>query len=142
MKVFLLGLLFVANSYADISGRWIGQGEWTYEGSGTHCFMNLSFEENASKLIRKPGFFDCDMVGLDVMPLELTKTGNKLFDIEGNLVGTYIGNKIELTEKYSETVNVETTIVVDGLHFDYQEEWKELNGNLIYLIKGRLFSSK
>lgn len=123
-----------------LTGKWIGQGEWTYQGSGAHCYMNLEFEDRKDYLLRKGGYFDCGFVGLASEPARFEKRGTQLFDQAGQAAGSYEGNVITLNEAYSDSVGIVTTIKADGLHFDYSEIWTEKNGRELYVITGRLFS--
>ncbi len=134
--------LFSMNIFADLNGKWIGQGEWTYQGSGAHCFMQLSFVDTNQYLERKGGYFDCDMVGLNIFPAKFIKKGNDLVDSNGEIVGSYIGNEIHLTEHYDDTVVIHSNIKFDGLHFDYVENWIGSDNQEIYQITGRLFTNK
>lgn len=130
----------VKNS-GGLSGRWLGWGEWTYQGSGTRCdMMTLTFEDSAKALDRKGGYFDCGFVALESLPARFAKRGTELLDETGAVAGSYAGNVITLSEAYSETVDIFTTIKVDGLHFDYLETWKDKGGKEIYVITGRLFT--
>lgn len=124
-----------------LSGRWLGWGEWTYQGSGTRCdSMTLTFEDAPGYLDRRGGYFDCGFVALESLPARFTKRGTELLDESGAVAGSYEGNVVTLTEAYSENVDIFTTIKVDGLHFDYNEIWKDKGGKEIYVITGRLFT--
>jgi hypothetical protein len=142
MRFLILMTLFIStNVFADISGHWTGQGEWTYEGSGQHCFMNMSFKENQNKIERVGGSLDCDMVSLGIDSLTLTRSGKDLLDENNNIVGSYENDTLKMTEAYSESVDIKTEIKVNGLHFDYQERWVLKTGDEIYNITGRLFTA-
>lgn len=134
--------IFSFNLFANLNGRWIGQGEWSYQGSGTHCFMQLSFVDSVQYLERKAGYFDCDMVGLDIYPAKFIKNGTQLLNENGEIVGSYIGNEIKIKEQYDDNVVINSTIRFDGLHFDYNENWIGSDGDEIYQIIGRLFTSR
>ena len=123
-----------------ISGRWLGQGEWTYQDSGAHCYMNMEFEEGADYLFRKSGYFDCSVVGLNIEPALFVKKGALLLDQAGAVVGSYENKTIILNESYNAEVAIKTTIRLDGLHFDYSEIWTEKDGSELYNISGRLFT--
>ncbi len=141
MKTMISLLFLVASSvsYANVSGAWTGWGEWTYEGSGVHCdSMKLNFIESDNKLTRTGGYFDCQIVGLDVSPAEWTKQGNNLVS-DGEIVGTITDNTFHLTENYDEDVKVVSDIKIDGGHCDYSEIWYGKKGDVIYKIVGRLF---
>ena len=125
---------------AGIAGKWLGWGEWTYQGSGTHCDMSMEFEEGADYLFRKGGYFDCSVVGLEVEPARFVKKGTQLLTEDGQAAGSYENNVIILNEAYSDTVGITTTIKVDGLHFDYSEIWHQKDGSELYNIQGRLFT--
>ncbi len=130
-----------ANPENNLTGRWIGWGEWTYQGSGTRCdVMTLTFEDGKDYLDRKGGYFDCGMVSLAVEPARFVKKGTQLLDQGGAAVGTYENSVITLTEPYSESVDIFTTIKRDGLHFDYSEIWRLKDGSELYNITGRLFT--
>jgi len=123
-----------------LTGKWLGWGEWTYQGSGAHCNMNLEFEDTKDYLLRKGGYFDCGFVGLASEPAKFAKKGAQLIAEDGQAAGSYEGGVITLNENYSENVGIVTTIKVDGLHFDYSEIWTEKSGKEIYVITGRLFT--
>jgi len=140
--IFLILTLTSFNIFANLNGRWIGQGEWTYQGSGTHCFMQLSFIDTNQYLERKAGYFDCDMVSLEIYPAKFIKQGSQLLNDNGEVVGSYIGNEIKLKEQYDDNVSINSTITFDGLHFDYHESWIGSDGEEIYQIIGRLFTGR
>ena len=123
-----------------IAGKWIGWGDWTYQGSGTHCDMNMDFEEGTDYLFRKSGYFDCSVVGLEVEPARFVKKGTQLLDQDGRVVGSYENNVIVLNEAYNADVGITTTIKINGLHFDYSEIWTKKDGSELYNIQGRLFT--
>lgn len=132
-------LLWSSMSFADVSGKWTGWGDWTYEGSGTHCdTMTMGFVETATKLTRTGGYFDCQVVGLDVSPGEWVKQGNNLID-DGKVVGTITDKTVHLVEQYSDTVKIISDISIEAGHFDYSETWYDKDDVVIYEITGRLF---
>ena len=125
---------------SGLAGKWTGWGEWTYQGSGTRCDMNLEFEDGPDYLFRKSGYFDCSVAALASDPARFTKKGTELLDQDGNVAGSYENNVIILNEAYNDNVEIKTTIKVSGLHFDYSEVWTEKSGRELYNIQGRLFS--
>ena len=125
---------------SGLAGKWLGQGEWTYQGSGAHCYMDMEFEESADYLFRKSGYFDCSVVGLDIEPARFVKKGTQLLDQNGLVAGSYENNVITLNEAYNDNVDITTVIRVNGLHFDYSEIWREKDGSELYNISGRLFT--
>jgi len=125
---------------AGLAGRWLGQGEWTYQGSGAHCYMSMEFEDGADYLFRKSGYFDCSVAGLAVEPARFVKKGVQLLDEGGSVAGSYENNVITLYEAYNSEVDITTVIRVNGLHFDYSEIWREKDGSELYNISGRLFT--
>lgn len=130
-----------ANPENNLTGKWTGWGEWTYQGSGTRCdSMTLTFEDGKDHLDRKGGYFDCGFVGLASEPGRWTKKNGLLFDEAGAEAGSYEKGVIVLKEAYSANVGIVTTIKVDGLHFDYSEIWTEASGKELYVITGRLFT--
>ncbi len=125
---------------SGLSGKWLGQGEWTYQGSGAHCYMDMEFEDGPDYLFRKGGYFDCSVAGMNVEPARFVKKGTQLLDQDGLAAGSYENNVITLNEAYDANVDIKTTIKVSGLHFDYSEIWTEKNGRELYNIQGRLFT--
>ncbi len=125
---------------AGIAGKWLGQGEWTYQGSGAHCYMSMEFEEGADYLFRKSGYLDCSVVGLEIEPARFVKKGTQLLDPDGAVVGSYENNVITLNEAYNADIGITTVIRVNGLHFDYSEIWSKKDGSELYNIQGRLFT--
>jgi len=125
---------------SGLTGKWLGWGDWTYQGSGTHCDMSMEFEEGADYLLRKGGYFDCSVVGLNIDPARFARKGTQLLDQKGAVVGSYEDNVITLNEAYDANVDIKTVIRVNGLHFDYSEIWTEKNGKELYNIQGRLFT--
>jgi len=123
-----------------IAGKWLGWGEWTYQGSGASCYMNMEFEEDADYLFRKGGYLDCGAVNLAIEPARFVRKGTQLLDQDGQAAGSYENNVITLYEAYSAEVDITTVIKVDGLHFDYSEIWRGKNGAELYNIWGRLFT--
>lgn len=123
-----------------LAGKWLGWGDWTYQGSGAHCQMSMEFEEGPDYLFRKGGYFDCSAVGLAVEPARFARKGAQLLDQDGNVAGSYENGVVTLNEAYSENVDIATVIKVDGLHFDYSEIWREKNGSELYNITGRMFT--
>ncbi len=123
-----------------LTGKWLGWGEWTYQGSGARCDMKLEFEDTPEYLFRKGGYFDCGFVALASEPARFAKKGTQLLDEAGNPAGSYEGGVITLREAYSAEVSITTTIKADGRHFDYSEIWTEKDGSELYVITGRLFT--
>lgn len=142
-KNLLVCLLIVCGasvSHAALGGQWTGWGEWTYDGAGTRCdVMKLNFKESDNKLHRVKGYFDCGLVGLDLIEQEFVRNGDELL-IDGKVVGSVTGNRYVWIEQYSDTVRVKTDITVDGLHMDYKEIWYGTDDVIIYVITGRLFT--
>lgn len=138
----IIGIVFLvwsSMSFANISGNWTGWGTWTYEGSGTHCdSMTLGFVETKDKLTRTGGYFDCQVVGLDIDPGVWTKQGNNLI-VDGAVVGTITENAIHVTEQYSDDVKIVSDIAIEAGHFAYSEIWYDKEDVVIYEITGRLF---
>lgn len=138
----VITFLWASVSMAGIAGEWTGWGEWTYEGQGTHCdSMKLNFVETNNKLTRTGGYFDCQVVGLDVNAAEWIKEGNNLL-VDGKIVGSMTDKTIHLTEAYDEQVKVVSDITIDGGHFDYKEVWLDKDNSEIYVITGRLFKKQ
>lgn len=142
MKNFLLiaALIFSLPAFADVSGRWIGWGEWTFQGQGTDCkTMLLSYAETSTEFKRLGGTFDCGVVVLHSDPLSWERRGNDLF-LNGVRAGALFPNGFETAEPYDdEGTMVHTKFVREGNHADYLERWIGKDGEEIYLITGRLF---
>lgn len=128
-------------SQAALQGKWMGFGQWNYQGSGTRCdVMTLGFSESHNKLQRLNGSFDCGMVSLDLPAQEFLRDGNNLL-IGDQIVGSVDGDRYQWTEQYSETVKVNNVILVEGTHLTYSETWIHKDGSTLYQISGRLFKS-
>jgi hypothetical protein len=140
--IFFVLVLLSSNAFADIEGKWTGFGEWTFGGTGTSCFMFMTFKETKTTILREDGYFDCGVVGLDITRAEFEKSGTNLLNDKGEIVGSYVGNVITLSEDYEDDVKVNSTIEVDGLHIDYNEVWIGSNQQEIYQINGRMFTSR
>lgn len=137
--IFALCLVWSSLSFAGISGQWQGWGNWTYDGAGAHCDpMTLKFDETKNKLIRAGGFFDCQVAGMEVLPVEFVKDGMNLLQ-DNKIVGSIIDNSIHYSEQYDENVRVETDIKMEASHFDYKEIWYLKDNSVLYTITGRFF---
>jgi len=137
--IVLTSLLLSTTAFASLTGQWTGWGDWTYEGAGTHCYsMKLNFEESDGLLVRHGGYFDCQMVGLDVAPGEWTKRGNNLL-VDDKIVGTITDSRLHLEEEYSDEVKIVTEVTYEGNHMDYVETWYDKDMIVVYEITGRLF---
>jgi len=135
--LILCFVLLSSTAFANLDGQWSGWGEWTFQGSGAHCYTFLSFNETNSSLKRNESVFDCDYATLNILEENWIKDGENLL-IDGVVVGSVVGNNYKFFENYSETVTIETLINVEGNHLDYKEIWKA-SGNDLYVITGRLF---
>lgn len=130
----LLGLATQAR--ADVTGRWQGQGEWTYEGSGTNCpVMLLAYEETATSLKRTKGFFECGVVALHSDPIAWERQGQEL-SLDGEKAGEINENGFTASEGYSSDVSVTTKFTLKGQTADYLEIWRGKDGKDIYVIRG------
>ena len=141
MKILMLLLMFISTSaFADVSGQWIGWGEWLYQGQGANCpTMSIGFSESPSEFRRLGGTFDCEVVVLHSDPLSWERRGDDLF-LNGIAAGRITPDGFETTEPYNdEGTMVHTKMKREGNHADYEERWVSANGNEIYLITARLF---
>lgn len=73
-------------------------------------------------------------------PAVFNGSGYALPDENGAVAGSYANGSVVLKEAYSETVDILTTIRVDGPHFGCREVWTQKNGRELYVITGRLFT--
>lgn len=137
-----LGFFLSLPALADVSGKWIGWGEWTYQGQGTDCpTMVIRYQETESEFKRLGGTFDCGIVVLHSDPLSWERRGSELY-LGGVKAGVVHPNGFETSEPYNdEGTMVHTKFLREGNHADYEERWVSKNGNEIYLIRGRLFFS-
>lgn len=141
MRSFLFTALFLlisSSTFANTTGKWTGWVYWSFQGSGTKCFSDLTLKETESVLHRVGGFFDCDLVTMEVNEQILDKVGNKLFLGEEE-VGTFQDGTYQWREKYSSDVMIENTITVKGSNMDYAEKWIQSDGRDLYKIEGRFF---
>lgn len=133
-------LLFSSQAQANLSGNWIGWGDWSYEGSATHCpEVRLLISETPTEIKRLSGHFECDYVSQDQGELRLTKKETDLW-MDNERVGTQNGSHYEWIENYSPTIKIEVQIDRVAGHLDYQERWIGKDEKVIYLIESRLFS--
>lgn len=138
LLTLLLLLGFSLPAHAGIAGRWIGWGDWLFDGSGSHCDdVSLEFRETATVFERVGGHFGCEFVSLDMEPLALEKHGEELL-LNGRKVGIFSDTHYEWKEQYSENVKIKVTVERSGNHMDYLEEWTD-QGKPLYQIKGRVF---
>lgn len=144
MKAFFLfmGLFFSISAFADVSGKWVGSGEWTYQGQGTDCpRMQIRFQEAQSEFKRLGGTFDCGIVLLHSDPLSWERRGNDLY-LDGVKAGALYPDGFEASEPVNdEGTMAHTKFVREGNQAEYEERWVSKNGNEIYLIRGRLVFS-
>lgn len=127
---------FATEARADVSGRWQGQGEWTYEGKGTNCpVMLLAYEETQASLKRTKGYFECGVVALHSDPIAWDRQGQELL-LEGRKAGVINENGFTASEGYGSDVSVTTKFTVNGAAADYLETWRGKDGKDIYVIRG------
>lgn len=142
MKTFFIALGFLLSlpAFADVSGKWVGSGEWTYQGQGTDCpTMVIRFQETEGEFKRLGGTFDCGIVVLHSDPLRWERRGNDLY-LGGARAGALYPNGFETSEPVNdEGTMAHTKFVREGNRADYEERWVSANGNEIYLIRGQLF---
>jgi hypothetical protein len=132
-------LLLASSAQASIQGKWIGWGEWKFDGNGMACrTVQLAFNDDAKQLARVIGSLDCDQVFMEISPLTLEKSGGRLL-LDQKVVGDFTENHYHWIEPYSPTVNVEVLMDRAANHLDYQERWINVSGQKIYEINARLF---
>lgn len=121
---------------ADVTGRWQGQGEWTYDGKGTNCpVMLLAYEETASSLKRTKGFFECGVVALHSDPIAWQRQGQELL-LDGQKAGVINETGFTASEGFSADVTVTTQFTIKDQTADYLEIWRGKDGKEIYVIRG------
>lgn len=120
---------------AGLQGKWIGWGEWTFDGSGTNCQMQMAFSESATELKRTGGYFDCNVVGLASDPKTWVIQGSDLLE-DGAVVGHIKNNFVQVSEAYSDTVHIVTTMKLNGSKMDYEEIWYIHGTEVLYRIIG------
>ncbi len=136
---FSVVFLLIQSAQADIAGSWRGWGEWSFDGSGARCSnVHFVFDETEEELIRRSGQLDCEYVGMEEYPLTLQKSGESLL-LNGVVVGKFDANHYQWTEKYSERVTIEVSIIRTGSHIDYTENWFDKETGPLYEIHARLF---
>jgi len=132
---FILG--FQPSALASVSGDWKGQGSWTYEGTGDHCQVQMSFQQTAQNLTRQKSSFNCDIVKMDSPAITWDLQGQNML-LNGVVVGQIVGDSFTVTEKYSPTISIKMTLKAQGLHADYSEVWSDDKGQVIYNIQATL----
>jgi len=145
-KLISLFVLFCSlNSVASIAGQWTGFGTWKFQnkGEGARCMpMTMTWSENKNTLNLEQGYFDCEMVGLDLGSSIWTKKGDVLFDENNNEIGTYNGTQLNvIIPSPNEKTKISVSIKREANHIDYEEIWFN-EFEKVYIITGRLFTSK
>lgn len=142
---FLSVLILSSSSLAAMGGDWIGFGRWTFkgEGEGVRCNpMTLKMVETEKTFSMNDGYFDCEFVGMRVLPQTWTKKDNKLFNESNEEVGTYDGKSlfVELP-KENETTRIQVSMKREANHIDYQEVWFN-EFEKVYVITARFFTGQ
>lgn len=133
---FVAVMFSVVGAQANVSGRWQGKGEWTYEGKGTDCpVMLMAYEESANGFKRLKGFFECGVVALHSDPFSWERQGNELL-FDGKKAGEINETGFVATEPYGDDVKITTKMTVTAETADYLEIWYGKDGKEIYVIRG------
>lgn len=146
MKYFLASttLFLVMTANASFFGDWIGFGSWKFrgEGDGTHCpSMTMSWSESASAIGIEKGYFDCEVVGMELGKTTWKLASGLLYDAQNVAVGSYDGNHFSVdmpSPNEKTTIHLEITRTAN--HLDYQEVWFNAVEK-VYVIEGRFFTS-
>ena len=137
-SLFLAAIFLLSTSTAFANTKWTGWVYWSFQGSGVKCLSNLRVNETETTFHRMGGFFDCDLVTMEVNEQILSKVNNKLL-LDGVEVGTYENNTYKWTERYSQEVTIQNTIKINATNMDYHEKWIQADGRDLYNIEGRFF---
>jgi len=140
MKYLLLAACFFSfTAQAEVSGQWVGSGDWTVQGEGTYCpSMKISFRETANEFRRLGGTFDCGIVVLHSDPLLWERRGNDLY-LDGQAAGQIGATSFTTAEPVNDEGTVaHTKFVRSGNEAEYEERWIDAEGREMYLIRGQL----
>lgn len=135
---FILILGFQCGAFANVAGDWTGWGDWTYEGTGDHCQVQMSFQQTTQTLTREKASFVCNIVQMDSPPVTWNLQGQSML-LDGAIVGQWDENSFTATEKYSPSINIKMVMKVQDQHADYSEVWSDDKGQVLYNIQARLF---
>lgn len=143
-KLFLIValVLLASAAEADFAGKWIGWGSWTFKGDGVGCNpMQMQWAESKDSISIVGGYFDCDVVGMNLGNQTWVLKNGLLFDENQKQVGTYDGTFFEVdTPSPNENTSIHIKVKRDAGHIDYEEIWYNPNEK-IYVIEGRMFTS-
>ena len=142
-KVILFSVLLLSvTAHAGLAGKWIGWGTWTFKGDGVGCNpMTMQWSETKTSIAITGGYFDCQVVGMDLGDTAWTLKDAVLFDENQKAVGTYDGSRFEVDmPSPNENTSIHIIVKREGNHYDYQEIWYN-PAEKIYVIEGRLFTS-
>ncbi len=136
--------LVASLAQANLSGNWVGWGEWTFDGSGVVCNpMEMTWLETKNTVEISNGYFDCEIVAMHLGKTKWTIKDQQLFDETEKNVGTYDG---KIFSVYMPSPNENTTIHIRvdrtrPTSYDYQEVWFN-KYEKVYVIKGRFFNGQ
>jgi hypothetical protein len=136
--LILLSVFFGTTAWANLTGSWIGQGEWNFQGSGDHCYFQMKFHESSTELVRESGSIDCSVVGTEIPAATWTKQDGQLIS-DGQVVGSETDSQILLHEFEEGGRAVDVRMDLKGTRFEYQEIWYDSNHQVLYDIHGTLF---
>jgi hypothetical protein len=146
MKILFVMILTFSTlpAFASIAGDWTGWGFWAFkkEEDQTNCdLMKMTWRETATELILEKGFFECDVVAMELDRTVWKKQGQNLIDENKKTIGTYDGQNLEVIIP-SPNVNTQISVKIkrEANHFDYREVWFN-SQEKVYIIKGRFFTS-
>lgn len=143
LKVILFLTFISLQSQASISGSWTGWGSWAFrnEQDLIPCnLMKMRWTENEKSLSLAHGFYDCEVVRMEIDPVSWQKVGQDLFDENSSKVGTYDGQNLDIKiQSPVENTMIHIKIKREANHFDYRETWFN-SDEKVYIIKGRFFT--
>ena len=146
MKSFLTlaTLLLAITANASFLGNWAGFGSWKFrgQGDGTHCpSMTMTWSETSSSIGIEKGYFDCEVVGMELGQTNWKLQDGQLIDENNTVVGNYDGVHLAVempSPNEKTTISIHITRVAN--HLEYQEVWYSAVEK-VYVIEGRLFTS-
>ena len=140
--IFLTALLIAAVAEARLAGSWVGWGQWSFKGDGVRCSpMQMQWSESANTIAIEKGYFDCDVVAMELGHTAWTINDGRLFDENQKEVGRYDGNYFEVEmPSPNENTMIQIRVRREANHYDYEEIWYNTHEK-IYVIEGRLFNS-
>jgi hypothetical protein len=114
-RLFLFALMFTANAFAGVEGKWAGDGTLSSaEGARSQCSqMSVQIQVTAKKLSFAQGSFVCEGSTLHWQPMSFEVRGSTLWR-DGLQVGTHSGDALTLSFPMGSETWIEVNATREG----------------------------